>query len=416
MSNEPQRARAGVFSHERRRFARRRLNSLAYIDLGNDSGGIVLNISEGGLAVHSAVTLNARFLPSIRFQLPHSSEWVAARGELTWIDASRKQAGLRFGALSDPARSQIRNWISSSSDDAGNPDEVALGETMQLASITLGTIPVPRKPLPFTEVDGVREIESSREVESIDRKLRVHFARRDPAPERKNRSDGAMWWSFIAAIGILAILSFGFGWMTGHGKMGVISAAVANVRAHIVAHAQNRSALAATAPSGSSATAAPAGEQSANSANVLPAAAAPLSNSTASAGNPTGDPVSAAAAVPALPRVTFTTQSYVPVPNGAQGKPERVQELVLGQIVQHIDPTYPAQTVSQHIEGTVQLRATVAADGTVTAVAVISGDPILASAAEAAIRQWRFAPTVLDAVPVPTEQAITIAFSLSDKR
>ncbi|HEV2205866.1 MAG TPA: TonB family protein [Candidatus Acidoferrales bacterium] len=408
MSNEPQRARAGVFSHERRRFARRRLNSLAYIDLGNDSGGIVLNISEGGLAVHSAVTLNARFLPSIRFQLPHSSEWVAARGELTWIDASRKQAGLRFGALSDPARSQIRNWISSSSDDAGNPDEVALGETMQLASITLGTIPVPRKPLPFTEVDGVREIESSREVESIDRKLRVHFARRDPAPERKSRSDGAMWWSFIAAIGVLAILSFGFGWMTGHGKMSVISAAVANVRAHIVAHAQNRSALAATAPSGSSATAAPAGEQLRNSTNV-PAAAVPLTNST-------GDPPGAAPAVPALPRVMVTTQSYVPVPNGAQGKPERVQELVLGQIVQHIDPTYPAQAVSQHIEGTVQLRATVAADGTVTAVAVISGDPILASAAEAAIRQWRFAPTVLDAVPVPTEQAITIAFSLSDKR
>lgn len=408
MSNEPQRARAGVFSHERRRFSRRRLNSLAYIDLGNDSGGIVLNISEGGLAVHSAVTLNARFLPSIRFQLPHSSEWVAARGELTWIDASRKQAGLRFGALSDPARSQIRNWISSSSDDSGNPDEVALGETMQLASITLGTIPVSRKPLPFTEVDGVREIESSREVESIDRKLRVHFARRDPAPERKSRSDGAMWWSFIAAIGVLAILSFGFGWMTGHGKMGVISAAVANVRARIVAHAQNRSPLPATAQAASSATATPAGAQLGNSTNV-PAAAVPLTNST-------GDPPGAAPAVPALPRVMVTTQSYVPVPNGAQGKPERVQELVLGQIVQHIDPTYPAQAVSQHIEGTVQLRATVAADGTVTAVAVISGDPILASAAEAAIRQWRFAPTVLDAVPVPTEQAITIAFSLSDKR
>lgn len=397
LPNEPQRAAAKVFSNERRRFARRRLDSLAYIDLGNDSGGIVLNIGEGGLAVHSAVVLNARFLPAIRFQLPHTSEWVSARGDLTWIDASRKQAGIRFGALSESARSQIRNWISSS-DDSGNPGEFLLGESMQLASITLGAIPSPRKANSPAEMDGSREI---REVESIDRKLRVHFAGRNSAPVRRSRSDRGMWWSFIAAIGFLAILSFGFGWIAGHGKMGGISAALANVKARLIAHAQNRPANPKTALADVPSAAAAAAGQSASATIAAPAAENSL------------PAVSAAPAVAAVPSVTVTTQAYVPVSNGEQDATERVQQLLLGRIVQHVNPSYPPQAVSQHIEGTVQLRATVAPDGTVESVAVISGDPILASAAQAAVRRWRFAPTVLDAVPVPTEQAITIAFSLS---
>lgn len=382
LSNEPQRARANLFSHDRRRFARRRLNSLAYIDLGNDNGGIVLNVGEGGLAVHSAVALNARFLPSIRFQLPHSAEWVSARGDITWIDGSRKQAGIRFGALSDSARSQIHGWIASSS-DAGSPDEFSVGETMQLASITLGTIPVPRKAAPSAEAEGAREIES------VDRKLRVHFARRDSAPERKTRSERGMWWSFIATICLLAILSFGFGWITGHGRMGVISTVVANVRAHIVAYAQNRTASAA-----------------------ITRTRAHSAISPASAASPSAVPPPA----PVTPTVTVTTQAYVPVSNDAQNAPEKIQQLLIGRIVQRVDPAYPPQAISQHIEGTVHLRATVAVDGTVQAITAISGNPVLASPAEAAVRQWHFAPTVLDATPVSTEQAITIAFSLSSAR
>lgn len=86
--------------------------------------------------------------------------------------------------------------------------------------------------------------------------------------------------------------------------------------------------------------------------------------------------------------------------------------LELGKLVHRVAPGYPEQALSQHIEGTVQLRATISAEGQVDAVSFVSGDPTLASAAEDAVRQWRYAPTLLDGTPVPTEQVISIVFSL----
>jgi TonB family protein len=92
---------------------RRPIPSLAYVDLGENNGGIILNIGEDGLAASSAAPLDSDRLARIRFQLPGSSDRLEASGEIAWISESKKQAGLRFVDLSDNVRSQIRGWISS---------------------------------------------------------------------------------------------------------------------------------------------------------------------------------------------------------------------------------------------------------------------------------------------------------------
>jgi TonB family protein len=98
---------------DRRLHARRQTRSLAYIDLGEDNGGLVLNFSETGVAVHAAVMMAGDHLPKMRFQLPHSLEWVEAEGRVTWTGDSKKEAGIEFVGLPEGARTQIRDWLTS---------------------------------------------------------------------------------------------------------------------------------------------------------------------------------------------------------------------------------------------------------------------------------------------------------------
>jgi TonB family protein len=109
----------------RRLHVRRAVPSLAYVNLGENNGGIILNIGEGGLAVTSVAPLFTDALARMRFQLPGSSDWLEASGEITRISDSKKEAGLQFVGLSEDTRKQIQDWISSTTSSAElQPDGV----------------------------------------------------------------------------------------------------------------------------------------------------------------------------------------------------------------------------------------------------------------------------------------------------
>ena len=83
-----------------------------FIELGQHNGGIVLNISEGGLAVQAVRSIVDALLPQIRFQFSESLTWTEANVRVAWTSASRKMAGLEFLDLPDESRARIREWIS----------------------------------------------------------------------------------------------------------------------------------------------------------------------------------------------------------------------------------------------------------------------------------------------------------------
>jgi TonB family protein len=112
MSNTPQGAEPLAIA-DRRLWVRRSIPSLAYIDLGESNGGVILNISEGGLAVTLVAPLSTDVLAGMRFQLPGSSDWLEAGGKIARISGSKQEAGLRFVDLSEDARNRIKNWVSS---------------------------------------------------------------------------------------------------------------------------------------------------------------------------------------------------------------------------------------------------------------------------------------------------------------
>ena len=61
-------------------------------------------------------------------------------------------------------------------------------------------------------------------------------------------------------------------------------------------------------------------------------------------------------------------------------------------IVSKVAPVYPELARRMHVGGVVVLQLTVAPDGSVTDAKVESGHALLGSAAQDAVRRWRFEP------------------------
>jgi TonB family protein len=62
------------------------------------------------------------------------------------------------------------------------------------------------------------------------------------------------------------------------------------------------------------------------------------------------------------------------------------------QIIKKVNPTYPADAKKLGVEGVVVLKATIARDGSVTNLQVVSGPPELVKAALDAVMRWQYAP------------------------
>ncbi len=96
-----------------RRHCSRQITALNYIKLDEGNGGILLNISEDGLAFTAAEPLVGEFVPRLRFQLADKTEWIEASGRIVWLNDSKKGVGIQFVQISDAHRQQIRQWIES---------------------------------------------------------------------------------------------------------------------------------------------------------------------------------------------------------------------------------------------------------------------------------------------------------------
>jgi TonB family protein len=103
----------GPLTTERRQNPRHPVRPTEYIEIGDSNGGIILDISEGGMAVASAQALVGNQTLNFRFQLPRSNETIETFGEINWIGETKKRAGVRFVDLPLAARKQIQEWIDS---------------------------------------------------------------------------------------------------------------------------------------------------------------------------------------------------------------------------------------------------------------------------------------------------------------
>lgn len=117
---------------ERREKTRKVPDQFAFLQLEQDDGGKVLDLSEGGLRFESFAPVREEPDPIHFWFSLNLRERIEGWGELAWTDARRESGGLKFLRLAEGAREQIREYLGKSSPlkipaktEATQPDAVA---------------------------------------------------------------------------------------------------------------------------------------------------------------------------------------------------------------------------------------------------------------------------------------------------
>jgi TonB family protein len=82
------------------------------------------------------------------------------------------------------------------------------------------------------------------------------------------------------------------------------------------------------------------------------------------------------------------------------------------KLLHKVEPEYPPIALERRIQGTVRFTATIGTDGHVESLRLISGHPLLVSAARKAAQQWIYGSTVLGDKPVRVITTIDVQFRL----
>jgi protein TonB len=119
-------------------------------------------------------------------------------------------------------------------------------------------------------------------------------------------------------------------------------------------------------------------------------------------------------AVSSSSSVAISSRRSVPMPSGFDPEAQSSKNLLAGRLLKRVDPAYPLEAMQQRIEGTVQLHAVIGDDGKVLSLEPVSGPPLLVEAAEIAVRQWRYGPTLLDGHRIQVHDDVRLVFRLPD--
>ncbi|MBN1566340.1 MAG: M56 family metallopeptidase [Acidobacteria bacterium] len=85
------------------------------------------------------------------------------------------------------------------------------------------------------------------------------------------------------------------------------------------------------------------------------------------------------------------------------------------KLINRVTPIYPEEAKRESLEGTVRLEVTINEEGFVSGIIAAPGTyEILEDAAIAAVKQWRYSPTLLNGEPVPVAAGVTVVFKLRD--
>ena len=102
-------------------------------------------------------------------------------------------------------------------------------------------------------------------------------------------------------------------------------------------------------------------------------------------------------------------------PAGGSGEPFRIGGGIRAPAkVVDVAPVYPPEAREARVQGVVILEVTLSRTGEVSEVEVVRSTPLLDEAAVAAVRQWRYEPTLVDGEPVSVLMTVTMNFALRD--
>lgn len=218
-------------TRERRDSPRLKVDSLVYLTIAPDNGGILHDLSESGMCVSMANPLGA--VDDCQFSLVlQDHPPIQGVGHVAWLSESGKAVGLRFVHLPDDSRRHIRDWIQSNAAEAetveraSGPNRIQT-ENAEAAPLHAGaassssaeTKVAAKKPqtplffLPQRQTDDAPEGEASplqessypveNETDGVER-VRLALAQAPDEPEEKKTSQD---WFFVIRAVCIAVLA-----------------------------------------------------------------------------------------------------------------------------------------------------------------------------------------------------------------
>lgn len=106
-------------------------------------------------------------------------------------------------------------------------------------------------------------------------------------------------------------------------------------------------------------------------------------------------------------------QRIVQISENISGEPAQVSGGVLqGKAIYKAQPYYPPAAKAERLSGVVYIKALIDETGNVADAKILCGADLLAAVSLEAARQWRFAPTQINGVPVKVQGVLTFNFTL----
>ena len=456
---------------ERRQHSRQAPNSLAYVRLDETNGGILINLSEGGLAVQAAMSVIEDDLPRVRLQVPRSKSWLELNARIIWTRDSRRMVGVQFLDLADDSLGDLREWLASEKVLEAHatvtpmpPSEVEFHGSRedirptQHPSTTSTPVHRPREPreIDMAAVLAAREAVSAVAARASHRPVSaaaVHTrAIATSAPAVPDRQGAPSRTRYMPLLVVLSILSLAGGWEIGRGSVSQIFAAFfepSAVSPVSAAGSLNANSTAANSPStnfeivdasnqswlvpfaGPTSIAqttplpvipprpTPASHELAQPSHVFKVGslAAPKSGARSAPGLAAAAPVLQMDSPASLPSaLSDSTARINPVQPAEPALPAPTKPaastLLPAQLIRHPSPDYPPAALLQKVEGAVKVHARIEEDGSLSHVTAVSGSSVLAPAAVEAVQKWKYRPETLDGKPIASDIDITVQFTL----
>jgi TonB family protein len=90
----------------------------------------------------------------------------------------------------------------------------------------------------------------------------------------------------------------------------------------------------------------------------------------------------------------------------------RVPVMPEWKLLHKVTPEYPTAALQHHIQGVVRFTAEIGKDGRIERLSLVSGHPLLVSAARQAAKQWTYRPATVHGSPVRVITQIEVCFVL----
>jgi GAF domain-containing protein/PilZ domain-containing protein len=150
---------------ERRHCRRYRVHAPAFASFDGVTGGMILDLSEEGMSMQTAMPLMPFRRMKLHLNLPEPVENLETTGYVAWADAFGR-AGVRFSDLPEEPRRRLKQWLSNNhAAPSRKAPKLNLGTGAPATAVGAGPMAISLEPEAVTSPDGGAAVSTTAQYE-----------------------------------------------------------------------------------------------------------------------------------------------------------------------------------------------------------------------------------------------------------